>query len=75
MDTDFCDSALEEALDRFGAPEIFNTDQRAKFCNQECTQALKNAGVPLPWTAKRWTDNVFSAHLWHSEKRECLSLR
>jgi putative transposase len=34
MDVSFCVSALEEALARFGKPEIFNTDQGSQFCPQ-----------------------------------------
>lgn len=76
MDADFCVAALEEALNRYGVPEIFNTDQGAQFTSQEFTQALKNAGVAISMDGKgRWMDNVFIERLWRSVKWECLYLR
>jgi len=76
MDADFCVAALEEALNRYGVPEIFNTDQGAQFTSQEFTQALKNVGVAISMDGKgRWMDNVFIERLWRSVKWECLYLR
>jgi putative transposase len=51
MDVSFCVSALEEALTRFGKPEIFNTDQGSQF-----TSAPSPARWPPPGCASRWTD-------------------
>ena len=47
MDTSFCLEALEEALARFGKPEIFNTDQGSQFTSQAFTGALERAGVRI----------------------------
>lgn len=47
MDTSFCVSALEEALARFGRPEIFNTDQRSQFTSAVFTGTLAAAGVRI----------------------------
>src|SRR5512147_1524889 len=43
--TDFCLAALEEALTRYGAPEIFNTDQGAQFTAETFTKPLEAKGV------------------------------
>ena len=44
LDTGFCIEALEEALQRYGAPEIFNTDQGAQFTSEAFTDVLKDHG-------------------------------
>jgi putative transposase len=76
MDTDFCIAALEEAINRYGIPEIFNTDQGSQFTSLEFTQVLKDAGVAISMDGKgRWMDNVFIERLWRSVKWECLYLR
>jgi putative transposase len=71
MDADFCVEALEEALRRYGAPEIFNTDQGAQFTSEAFTDALKAAGIRISMDGKgRWVDNVFVERLWRSLKYE-----
>jgi transposase InsO family protein len=56
--------ALEEALTRFGAPEIFNTDQGAQFTDSDFTERLKAHGVAISMEGKRrWIDNVFIERL------------
>ncbi|QAR34007.1 IS3 family transposase [Geovibrio thiophilus] len=45
LDSDFCVAALEEALEKYGTPEIFNTDQGSQFTSYEFTQTLKDAGI------------------------------
>jgi putative transposase len=71
MDTDFCIEALEEALQRFGAPEIFNTDQGAQFTSEAFTDVLKDHGIKISMDGKgRWIDNVFVERLWRSVKYE-----
>ena len=71
LTTDFCVAALEEALAKFGAPEIFNTDQGAQFTSEEWTGQLKEAGVAISMDGKgRWIDNVFIERLWWSVKYE-----
>ena len=47
MDAEFCVAALEEAMNRYGVPEIFNTDQGSQFTSLEFIQALKDAGVAI----------------------------
>ncbi len=76
LDTEFCIEALEEALRRFGAPEIFNTDQGAQFTSEAFTGVLKDNGVDISMDGKgRWVDNVFVERLWRSVKYEDVYLR
>jgi putative transposase len=76
MDTSFCVSALEEALARFGKPEIFNTDQGSQFTSAAFTGALAAAGVRISMDGRgRWMDNVFIERLWRSLKYEDIYLK
>lgn len=71
MSTDFCVEALQEALTRYCAPEIFNTDQGAQFTAEEFTAVLLAKGVQVSMDGKgRWIDNVFVERLWRSVKYE-----
>jgi len=59
MDADFCVAALEEAMARFGTPEIFNTDQGSQFTSDAFTHVLKEAGVRISMDGKgRWRDKT-----------------
>ena len=76
MDTAFCVSALEEALARFGKPEIFNTDQGRQFTSAIFTGTLTAAGVKISMDGRgRWIDNVFIERLWRSLKYEDIYLK
>jgi len=71
LTADFCVEALQEALAKFGAPEIFNTDQGAQFTSEEWIKVLEGAGVAISMDGKgRWIDNVFIERLWRSVKYE-----
>src|SRR5699024_4061947 len=71
MDVTFCVSALEEALARYGAPEIFNTDQGSQFTSAEFTQVLKDHNVRISMDGRgRALDNIFVERLWRSVKYE-----
>lgn len=71
LTADFCVEALQEAIARFGRPEIFNTDQGAQFTSEEWLGTLKGAGVAISMDGKgRWIDNVFIERLWRSVKYE-----
>ena len=71
MDPQFCLDALSEALGRFPAPGIFNTDQGAQFTACAWTTALLDRGVAVSMDGKgRWMDNVFVERLWRSLKYE-----
>ena len=71
MDSDFCVDALEEAIRRYGTPQIFNTDQGAQFTSKDFTGVLKAAEIKISMDGKgRWVDNVFVERLWRSLKYE-----
>jgi|SRR5579872_4944473 len=71
MSPDFCVEALQEALEGYGRPQIFNTDQGSQFTSGEWTDTLKAAGVQISMDGKgRWIDNVFIERLWRSVKYE-----
>ena len=73
MDSSFCVDALQEALDRFGKPRIFNTDQGSQFTSFDFTNVLKDADIKISMDGKgRWMDNVFIERLWRSLKYECI---
>ncbi len=76
MESDFCVDALEEALSRYGAPELFNTDQGAQFTSEAFTEVLQEAGIEISMDGKgRWIDNVFVERLWRSVKYEEVYLK
>jgi putative transposase len=76
MDIAFCVSALEEALARFGQPEIFNTDQGSQFTSAAFTGVLTTAGIRISMDGRgRWMDNVFIERLWRSLKHEDVYLK
>jgi putative transposase len=76
LTADFCVAALEEALGRFGPPEIFNTDQGSQFTSDDWLDVLKAAGSRIRMDGKgRWIDNVFIERLWRSVKYEEVYLR
>jgi len=69
-------TALEEALAIYGAPEIFNSDQGCQFTSEGFTDVLKVHGIKISMDSKgRWMDNVFIEHLWRSLKYEEIYLR
>jgi hypothetical protein len=71
LDADFCVEALEEALSRYGRPEIFNTDQGSQFTSDDFTGTLKRHGVTISMDGKgRCMDNIFVERLWRSLKYE-----
>lgn len=71
LTADFCVEALQEALAKFGRPEIFNTDQGSQFTSDEWIKVLTDAGVAISMDGKgRWIDNVFIERLWRSVKYE-----
>lgn len=75
LEPDFCVEALEEAIKRYGAPKIFNTDQGSQFTSYAFTTTLKDAGIRISMDGKgRWMDNVMIERLWRSLKYECIYL-
>ena len=71
LGADFCVEALEEALSRYGRPEIFNTDQGSQFTSDDFTGTLKRHDVTISMDGKgRCMDNIFVERLWRSLKYE-----
>ena len=76
MEADFCVEALEEALARYGKPEIFNTDQGSQFTSLAFTGLLADNGIAISMDGKgAWRDNVFIERVWRSVKYEEVYLR
>tara|TARA_B100000378_G_scaffold270532_1_gene259870 strand:+ start:441 stop:1271 length:831 start_codon:yes stop_codon:yes gene_type:complete len=71
LETAFCIEAVEEALGRYGKPEIFNSDQGSQFTSIDFTGVLKEAEIKISMDDKgAWRDNVFVERLWRSIKYE-----
>jgi putative transposase len=71
MGTGFCVEALDEAIQRYGAPGIFNTEQGSQFTSEAFTKVLKDHDIQISMDGKgRWVDNVFVERLWPSAKYE-----
>ncbi len=71
LTTDFCVEALQEAIRRFGMPEIVNTDQGSQFTSLEFVQAVTGRGIALSMDGKGcWRDNVFVERFWRTLKYE-----
>lgn len=76
MDVGFCIEAVEEALARFGKPEIFNTDQGSQFTSHEFTGLLIKNSIQISMDGKgAWRDNVFVERVWKSVKYEEVYLK
>jgi putative transposase len=76
LEPSFCVEALQEALERFGAPEIFNTDQGAQFTSTAFTKVLKDNQVAISMDGRgRCQDNIFIERLWWTIKHQYLYLR
>jgi len=71
MEVSFCIDALEDALAKYGCPQIFNTDQGSQFTSAEFTRVLINSGVEISMDGKgAWRDNVFVERFWRTIKYE-----
>jgi putative transposase len=71
LTTDFCLDAVQDAVGRYGPPEIFNTDQGCPFTSQEFTGLLTHHGIQISMDGTGcWRDNVFVERLWRSIKYE-----
>jgi len=76
MDTRFCVEALNEALEKYGTPEIFNTDQGSQFTSTEFTGTLESHGIKISMDGKgRALDNIFVERLWRTVKQEDIYLK
>jgi len=76
LETEFCLEAVEEALARYGKPEIFNTDQGSQFTSIAFTGLLLKNEIKISMDGKgAWRDNVFVERLWRTIKSEEVYLR
>ena len=76
LEADFCIEAVEEALSKHGAPEIFNTDQGSQFTSIDFIKVLAAREIKISMDGKgAWRDNVFVERLWRAIKYEEVYLR
>jgi len=76
MEADFCVEALQEAIGRYGCPQIFNTDQGAQFTSEAFTKVLKENDIAISMDGRRRVqDNIFIERLWWTLKHHYLYLR
>ncbi len=76
MEADFCIDALQEALAKYGKPEIFNSDQGSQFTSTDFIQVLKRENIEISMDGKgAWRDNVFVERLWRTIKYEEVYLK
>jgi len=76
LDASFCTEALEEAIMKYGTPEIFNTDQGSQFTSEAFTEILDTHSIRISMDSRgRWMDNVFVERLWRSVKYEEVYLK
>ncbi len=76
LETSFCLEAFEEAIERYGRPEIFNTDQGVQFTSQEFVSAVLGKSIRFSMDGRgRALDNVFVERLWRSVKYENVYLQ
>jgi putative transposase len=76
METDFCLEALRDAMERFGQPDIFNTDQGAQFTSTDFVGELAGRKVRISMDGRgRYLDNIFIERLWRSLKYEEVFLK
>ena len=75
LEAEFCLEALNEAIHKFGPPEIMNTDHGSQFTSFDWTDRLKRSKTKISMDGKaRYLDNIFIERLWRSLKYECVYL-
>ncbi len=75
LDSGFC-VELEQTLQAYGTPEIFNTDQGCQFTSETFTGVLKTHGITISIDGRgRALDNIFVERLWRSVKHEAVYLK
>jgi putative transposase len=76
MEADFCITAVNDAIAKYGKPEIFNTDQGSQFTSEGFTGLLKQHGIAISMDGKgSWRDNVFVERLWRTIKYDEVYLK
>ncbi len=75
LDASFCVDALNEAIAKYGKPEIMNTDQGSQFTGSAWITTLTEADVKISMDGRgRYLDNIFIERLWRSLKQEAVYL-
>lgn len=75
MDASFCKEALDEAIAKYGPPEIMNTDQGSQFTGAAWITTLAEANVKISMDGRgRYLDNIFIERLWRSLKQAAVYL-
>ena len=75
LDASFCVEALNEAIAKYGNPEIMNTDQGSQFTGAAWITTLTEADVKISMDGRgRYLDNIFIERLWRSLKQEAVYL-
>lgn len=76
LEPTFCIEALKEAIDKYGKPEIFNTDQGSQFTCKDFIAVLKKNDIKISMDGRgRALDNVFVERLWRTVKYENVYLK
>ena len=76
LDVSFCIEALEEAIHKYGTPEIFNTDQGSQFTSLEFTSILTDNNIKISIDGRnRWMDNIFVERFWKTFKYQEVYLK
>ena len=76
LDGSFCVDCLEAALEKYGSPEIFNSDQGCQFTSTAFTEVLKRRNIQISMDGRgRALDNIFVERLWRSVKYEDIYLK
>jgi len=76
LTAEFCVEALDEAIIRYGAPGIVNTDQGSQFTGMEFISTLEAHGIAISMDGKGcWRDNVFIERFWKTLKYQEVYLR
>lgn len=76
LDASFCTEALEEAIGKYGVPDIFNTDQGSQFTSEAFLNILNTNAIRISMDSRgRWMDNIFIERLWRSVKYEDVYLK
>jgi len=75
LDASFCVEALNEAIAKYGKPEVMNTDQGSQFTGAAWITTLTEEDVKISMDGRgRYLDNIFIERLWRSLKQEAVYL-
>ncbi|MCP3660534.1 MAG: DDE-type integrase/transposase/recombinase [Bacteroidetes bacterium] len=71
LDAKFCEDALNEAINLYGKPKIFNTDQGSQYTSRSFINILKNNDIKISMdSVGRWADNIIIERFWRTLKYE-----